>query len=88
MKCQQGQQRPLLDPPDRHRHARVLGFELAEQPYLHEATIGPASAPRQRYLSRRAQAAIQKDMASRRTDQEETWNRAIPYRCKRAWTSR
>jgi hypothetical protein len=34
MKCQQGQQRPLLDAPDRHRHARVLGVEFAEQPYL------------------------------------------------------
>ena len=38
---QQGQQRPLLGPADRHRHARVLRFELAEQPYPHKATIGP-----------------------------------------------
>ena len=55
---QQGQQRPLLGPADRHRHARVLRFELAEQPYPHEATLGPASAPRQCDLSRPAQAAI------------------------------
>ena len=55
---QQGQQRPLLGPADRHRNARVLRFELAEQLDLHKATIGPASAPRQCDLSRRAQAAI------------------------------
>ena len=58
---QQGQQRPLLGPADRHRHARSHRFELTEQPYLHEATIGPASAPRQCRLSRRAQAAIKKN---------------------------
>ena len=45
---EQGQQGPLLGPADRYRHARVFGFELAEQPDLREATIGPASAPRQR----------------------------------------
>ena len=55
---QQRQQRPLLGPADRHRHACQRRFELAEQPYLHEATLGPASAARQCHLSGRAHAAI------------------------------
>ena len=64
LQSEQGQQRPLLGSADRHRHARLLGFELTEQPYPHEATIGPASAPRQCYLSPPVQAASQDQQAN------------------------
>jgi hypothetical protein len=48
----------------------VLRFELAEQPHLHEATIGPASAPRQCDLSRPAQADVQKNLSARGKDEQ------------------
>jgi hypothetical protein len=48
----------------------VLRFELAEQPHLHKATIGPASAPRQCDLTRRAQADGQKNHSARGKDEQ------------------
>ena len=62
---QQGQQGPLLGAADRHQHAVGYRFELAEQPHLHEATIGPASALRQCRLSSPAQAGGQDHNTSR-----------------------
>src|SRR6202020_2471546 len=42
---QQGQQGPLLGAPDRHRHALLHHFELAEKPHLHGPTVRPFAPP-------------------------------------------
>ena len=46
---QQGQQGPLLGAADRHRHATIHRFELAEQPDLHDlhrTALARAASPR------------------------------------------
>ena len=107
---QQGQQGPLLGAADRHQHATIQRFELAEQPDLHDihrtaharnnsprrpicresprlsATTVPPQAPNAGLCPTGAM-----DMASECTEKEtgrKPWNRATPYRCKRAWMSR